>query len=845
MSGLRVLKRDGNLEEVDFGKVTNRIRFLCHGVLKDGTVIGDALKISYGEIARNVISTITDGVSTRELDEYAAQFCAGRIDESYEYSMLAGRIAISNHQKNTLGSFADTVKLLYENCDPQGNRKPLLRKSFVKTVMTHRDQIEEMIDYSRDYRIDDLGYKTLNASFFLRRQVTPTMTVCERPQHMYMRVAIALHSNDDPHQADLAKIKETYDLLSLGFLSHASPTMYNAGTTTEQLSSCFLLGIKDSMDEAGGIPDCWKSCAMISKRAGGIGVGITPIRGTGSLIRGVNGPSDGLVPMIRVFNDIARYVNQGGRRKGAFAMYLEPWHADIRSFLDLRKNNGKEEQRARDLFYGLWIPDLFMKRLNEATQQNKPVKWSLFCPDSAHVEGNKRLYDCYGPEFEQMYQDYEQRGLATEVIPDIRDLWFAILTSQKETGTPYMLYKDHVNSKNAQANLGVIRNSNLCAEIVEYSDEQEHAVCNLASIVLSRFVKERDGQPHYDFEHLRSISYTALKNLDRVIDINLYPTPETERSNLRHRPVGLGVQGLADAFILMRYPYDSPEASRLNRQIFETIYYGAMQASADLAQARHQIYLDHKDQPELLAKLGFNQYELPLKVYPGAYSSFEGSPLSQGQLQFDMWQDQPDEQLDWDWTTLRQQIAQYGVRNSLTTALMPTASTASILKSVECMEPLKSNLYTRRVLGGEAVVLNRYLERDLTKLKLWTPELKRQLVANRGSVQNIEVIPDHLKQLYKTAFEIKQRVILNMARDRAPFIDQTQSMNLFVDQPTDKILTSIHLYGWKCGLKTGMYYLRRMPKAKPIQFTVDHIPTPKALTPKEADETAECDTCGA
>lgn len=850
---LRVKKRDGTLEEALFDKVTNRIKYLCKGVLKDGTVIGEPLDVGYAEIARNVISNITDGISTRELDEYAARLCATRVDENYQYAVLAGRIAVSNHHKNTLSSFSDTMKLLYENCDPQGNERPLLRRTFIKSVMRNRAAIEEMINYERDYNIDYFGFMTLEKSYFLNRK-TPSITVVERPQHVYMRIAVALHGDD------LVKVKETYDLLSNGYVSHASPTMYNAGTTSEQLSSCFLLGIEDSMDDDGGIPDCWKSCARISKRAGGIGVGITPIRGTGSLIRGVNGPSDGIIPMIRVFNDIARYVNQGGRRKGAFAVYLEPWHPDITGFLELKKNHGKEEARARDLFYGLWIPDIFMRRVEKAFEEDKAVPWTLMCPDASHKRGYPRLYDIYGTEFDRIYEEYERDGLGVGVIPDIRDLWFDILKSQKETGVPYMLYKDHVNNKNNQSNIGTIRNSNLCAEIVEYSDHKEHAVCNLASIVLQQFVvTTASGDKAYDFSKLFDVARITLKNLDRVIDINFYPTIETKRSNMRHRPVGLGVQGLADAFILMGYPFDSPEAERLNRKIFETIYFGCMTGSMELAREREETLLAIKEKygsrltftdeftPSEPLAVPLIESEYNRTKYLGSYSSFEGSPLSMGKFQFDLWGEVPDSELGWKWDELRANILRYGARNSLTTAIMPTASTASILKSVECIEPIKSNLYTRRVLSGEFVLTNQYLQMDLMKRGLWINSVRRKLVANRGSVQDIEEIPTDLKELYKTAFELKQKTIIDLARSRAPFIDQTQSMNGFFKDPSNKVLTSFHIYGWKQGLKTGMYYCRRLTMAAPIQFTVDSHGHGHAVIKSEdkgSSEPAECVSCG-
>ena len=852
---LKVVKRDGTQEDVAFDKVTSRVKYMCKGVLKDGTEVGESLKhVNHTKIAQNVISTITDGITTRELDEYAARYCAGRVDENYEYGILAGRIAVSNHQKNTLGSFSDTMKLLYENCDSQGVRAPLLRKSFIKSVMRNREALDRMVVYERDYRIDYFGFMTLQKSYLLRRQ-SQTITVVERPQHVYMRIAVALHGDD------LEKVSHTYDLLSLGYVSHASPTMFNAGTNSEQLSSCFLLGLKDSMDDNGGIPDCWKSCAMISKRAGGIGVGITPIRGKGSMIRGVNGPSDGIVPMVQVFDRIARYVNQGGRRKGSFAMYIEPWHPDIVDYLDLRKTHGKEELRARDLFYALWIPDLFMKRVMQAINEKRAIPWSLMCPDASHKPGNPRLYETYGDEFEKLYLEYEKEGLAVKTIDDIRELWRAILTSQKETGTPYMLYKDSVNRCNNQANLGVIRNSNLCAEIVEYSDHDEHAVCNLASIALHRFVEEgSDGKLCYNMNKLYETARTCIKNLDRVIDINAYPTPQTKRSNFRHRPVGLGVQGLADTFFLMKYPFDSKEAAHLNKQIFETIYYGCMVGSMELAKDR-QVQIENYNFPkdfhftdefnalrELPFTLTSREYAKIQKKerYIGAYSSFYGSPMSQGKFQFDMWNESPDNDLKWDWEGLRSEIMKYGTRNSLTTAIMPTASTASILRSVECIEPVKFNLYTRRVLSGEFVLINHYMQRDLMTADLWTKSIRNKLIKERGSIQNIMEIPKEIRDLYKTAFEIKQRCIIDLARGRAPFIDQTQSMNIFCAEPNNTVLTSIHNYAWKQGLKTGMYYLRRTKVAAPVQFTVkSDEETATIIKQNKIEDDGECEACSA
>ena len=606
------------------------------------------------------------------------------------------------------------------------------------------------------------------------------------------------------------------------------------------------------MEEEGGIPDLWKSCAKISKRAGGIGICITNIRGSGSKIRGTNGNSDGIIPLCKVINDISRYVNQGGRRKGSFSVYIEPWHTDIEDFIELKKNHGSEDKRAHDLFLALWIPDLFMKRLIYSIENKTPVQWSLMCPDASHKEGNPRLYDVYGEKFEEIYEDYEKSGLAVKIIPDIRELWYSIIYAQQETGVPYILYKDHINEKNNQKNLGVIRTSNLCAEIVEFSNDKEHSVCNLASIALQRFILYDDdiGIPLYNFKELYNIAYLTLINLDRVIDITFYPTNETKLSNLKHRPVGLGVQGLADVFILMKIPFDSEDALILNKQIFETIYYACMNASLDLSIKLNEKITDfEKSNKIIFSNDGELSYALntPFKLLQieyerhsihsihliyskGSYSSFYGSPLSYGLFQFDLWKESPDKILNYDWDSLRKNIMKYGVRNSLTTAIMPTASTASILKSIECIEPLKYNLYTRRILSAECVIINNYLQNDLKKLNLWDENMSIKIMKNRGSIQNIEEIPLEIRNLYKTAFEIKQKSILDLARARAPFIDQTQSMNLFFEDPTRTALTSCHVYSWKIGLKTGMYYLRRQPKINSVQFTI---------------ENKECTTCSA
>lgn len=846
---LYVKKRDGSMEEVMFDKVTNRIKFLCNGVLRDGTKIGEPLTICYLDVAKNVISSITDGITTRELDEYAAKYCAEHVVDDYQYAVLGGRITVSNHHKNTLSSFYDTMKLLYENCDEQGNPCPLVTRSFLKVVMKNSAALEAMIDYKRDYAINYFGYMS-SENCYLKRRVGVTVT--ERLQHVYLRMAVHFHGDD------MVGVKDTYDMLSMGLVSHASPTMYYSGTPCGNLASCYLLGLKDSIDEDNGIPDCWGSCTRISKQAGGIGVGITPVRATGSIIRSVNGPSDGLVPLMGVFNAIARYANQGGRRKGAFAIYLEPWHPDIMAFLDLKKNHGKEELRARDLFYGLWVPDIFMRRVKLALEENRPVRWTLMCPDACHRNEDPRLYDVHGAEFDRIYEKYEAAGMGV-AVPDIRTIWFAYLKSLKETGGPYMLYKDSVNLKNNQSNLGTIRNSNLCAEIVEYSNDREHAVCTLASLVLHKFVIQTESGPQYDFQKLFQTARKTLINLDRIIDLNVYPTIETKRSNLSHRPVGLGVQGLADTFFMFRYPFDSEDALKLNRKIFETIYFGCMTASMELARSRQ------RDMEELKEKYGDTltftdeftpSRKLPISViekeynrssHIGSYSSFVGSPLSTGLFQFDMWPDErPDPELNWDWSTLREEIMKYGVRNSLTTAIMPTASTASILNNTECIEPVKFNIYTRRVSSGEFILSNQYLQSDLMKRGLWTSDVKRKLIANRGSIQDISEIPPDIKLLYRTAFELKQKCIIDLARSRGPFVDQTQSMNGFFKDPSDRILTSFLMYGWECGLKTGLYYCRRLPKLEPIQFTVDTaVSVNTSETPETPENETECVSCSA
>ncbi|TGK03376.1 ribonucleoside-diphosphate reductase subunit alpha [Leptospira selangorensis] len=748
-----VIKRNSKKESVKFDKITARIERLSYSLnpLVDVTTV-----------AKRVIEGIYDGVSTTELDNLAAEIAASFTVKHPDYAILASRIAVSNLHKNTTKSFSETMRLLSEYTDPiSGKKTPLIAEDVMRIIDKNSDLLDSSIVYDRDFGFDYFGFKTLEKSYLLRM----SGRVVERPQHMYMRVSIGIHKDD------IESAIKTYNYMSERWFTHATPTLFNAGTPKPQMSSCFLLQIKE--DSIEGIYETVKQTAKISQSAGGIGLSIHKVRATGSYIGGTNGTSNGIVPMLRVFNDTARYVDQGGgKRKGAFAIYLEPWHADIQSFLDLRKNHGKEELRARDLFYGLWIPDLFMKRV----EQNE--SWSLFCPDEA-----PGLHECWGKEFEELYERYEKEGRAKKSIP-AQELWFSIMDSQIETGTPYLLYKDSANSKSNQQNLGTIQSSNLCTEIIEYTSPDEIAVCNLASIALPRFVADNS----FDFDKLYEISYHAAKNLNRIIDRNYYPIPEAEKSNLRHRPIGLGIQGLADAFILLRLPFESEEARKLNRDIFETIYFAAMTASKDLA-----------------------------KEF-GPYETFAGSPLSQGKFQFDLWGVNPGERYDWE--SLREEIKTHGVRNSLLLAPMPTASTSQVFGNNECFEPYTSNIYVRRVLSGEFIVVNKYLLKDLVKLGIWNESMKNKIIKANGSVQNIQEIPNDIKEIYKTVWEIKQRSLIDMAADRGPFICQSQSLNLFLDSPNHSKLTSMHFYSWKKGLKTGMYYLRTQAAAQAVQFTV-------------------------
>jgi len=752
---MQVIKRDGKKESVKFDKITARIEKLSYGL--------DRRFVNSIDVAKKVIEGLYDGVTTTELDNLAAETAASLTVKHPDYALLASRIAVSNLHKNTTKSFSKTMKMLYECVDEKsGKYSPLLADDVWQIIHDNAELLDSTIIYDRDYGFDYFGFKTLEKSYLLKLNGK----VAERPQHMFMRVAIGIHKED------IDSAIKTYNLMSERWFTHATPTLFNAGTPKPQMSSCFLLTMKE--DSIDGIYDTLKQTAKISQSAGGIGLAISSIRATGSYIGGTNGTSNGIIPMLRVYNDTARYVDQGGgKRKGAFAVYLEPWHADVFEFLDLRKNHGKEELRARDLFYALWIPDLFMKRVEEDGQ------WSLFCPNEA-----PGLQDCWGEEFEKLYAQYEKEGRARKTVK-AQELWFAILDAQIETGTPYLLYKDAANRKSNQQNLGTIKSSNLCTEIMEYTSPDEVAVCNLASLALPRYVI--NGK--FDHDKLYEVTYEVTKNLNKIIDNNYYPVEEARTSNLRHRPIGLGVQGLADVFILMRLPFESDEARQLNKEIFETIYFAAMTASKDLAKVQ------------------------------GAYETFAGSPVSKGIFQFDMWNAEPT--LRWDWYTLKAEVLKYGVRNSLLVAPMPTASTSQILGNNECFEPYTSNIYVRRVLSGEFVVVNKHLLKDLVDLNLWTDDMKNHIMSHNGSIQKINSIPDDIKAIYKTVWEIKQRSIIDMAADRGAYICQSQSLNLFVDAPTTGKLTSMHFYGWKKGLKTGMYYLRTKAASQAVQFTVE------------------------
>jgi ribonucleoside-diphosphate reductase alpha subunit len=752
-----VVKRDAKKETVKFDKITARIVKMCYGL--------DPL-VSPEAVAMKVIEGIYDGVTTIDLDNLAAEVAAGKAIDHPDYALLASRIAVSNLHKETKKTFSDVMHDLYTYIDPKTNLPAaLLADDVYQIIMDNKELLDSSIIYDRDFRYDYFGFKTLTRSYLMKLNGS----IAERPQHMLMRVALGIHKRD------VTAALVTYHLMSEGWFTHATPTLFNAGTPKPQMSSCFLLTMKE--DSIEGIYDTLKSCAQISQSAGGIGLAIHNIRATGSYIKGTNGTSNGIVPMLRVFNDTARYVDQGGgKRKGSFAMYIEPWHADVFDFLDLKKNHGKEENRTRDLFLALWIPDLFMKRVKENGE------WTLMCPHEC-----PGLSDVHSEAFEKLYLQYEKEGKGRKTIK-AQDLWFKILESQIETGTPYMLYKDAANAKSNQQNLGTIKSSNLCTEIIEYTAPDEIAVCNLASLALPKYVNEDKS---FDHDKLFEVTYQATVNLNRIIDENFYPVEDARRSNLRHRPIGLGVQGLADTFILMGFPFESLEARNLNREIFETIYFAAMTASKDQA------------------------------IAYGTYETYAGSPVSKGVFQYDMWGVTPSNR--WDWKLLKDEVSKHGVRNSLLLAPMPTASTAQILGNNECFEPYTSNLYTRRVLSGEFIIVNRHLLQDLVKNGLWNREMRLKIMGANGSIQNISEIPQPIKDLYKTAWEISQKAIIELAADRGAYICQSQSLNIFMENANFGKLTSMHFYGWEKGLKTGMYYLRTKAATDAIKFTVDQV----------------------
>ncbi len=778
---MRVTKRNGQLEDITFDKILARIKKLGQEA---------NIQINYSSLAMKVIDQLYDKIETTKIDELAAEQCAALSTNHPDYGTLAARIVISNHQKNTDTLFSNVVKQLYDFKDTHGTHKPLLSQALYDYVSKYSDEINEMIDGNRDYLIDYFGFKTLERAYLFKIG----KKIVERPQHMWMRVAIGIHGDlNNPHSLDL--VKETYDLMSEKYFTHATPTLFNAGTPRQQLSSCYLIAMED--DSLDGIYNTLKDCAQISKYAGGIGLHIHNVRAKGTHIQGTNGTSNGIVPMLRVFNNTARYIDQGGgKRNGSFAIYLEPWHPDIDDFLELKKNHGDEELKARDLFYALWISDLFMERVKSN------AKWSLFCPHEC-----PGLADVYGDKFVELYEKYEADGKARKIV-NARDLWFKILDAQMETGTPYILFKDAANKKSNQQNIGTIKSSNLCCEIMEYSDDKETAVCNLASIALPSFVDAESKL--FNYEKLHQVTKVVTNNLNRVIDINFYPTEKTKTSNFKHRPIGIGVQGLADAFVLLDIPFHSEAAKEVNLLIFETIYHAALEKSNEIA-----------------------------KELGEPYSTFQGSPASKGVLQYDMWSKEPT-QGRYDWDALKQSIITYGLRNSLLVAPMPTASTSQILGFNECFEPFTSNLYSRRTLAGEFVVVNKYLMKELIQLGLWNEQIKNNIIANKGSVQQLTILPEHIRNKYKIVWEMPMKHVIDMAADRGAFICQSQSLNLWVEDPTYNTLTSMHFYSWKQGLKTGIYYLRRKAKHQAQQFTIE----PEQNQEKNEDAKDEiCEMC--
>lgn len=803
---MRVIKRNEECEDVSFDKVLNRLKKLSSD-----------LNINVSEIAQKVCTRIYDGVKTCELDELAAYLCSSMSIDNPDYSILASRIIVSNHHKNTSPSFSETIQILYNNKDIHGNDSSLVSDDLYEVVSKNKEKLNNYIDYQRDYLFDYFGFKTLERAYLIKIN----KKIIERPQHLWMRVAIGIHGND------IKEVLETYDLMSKKYFTHATPTLFNSGTKRPQLSSCFLCSIND--DSVSGIYESLKEMALISKYAGGIGIHIHQIRSKGSHIRGTNGISNGIIPMLRVFNNTARYIDQAGKRLGSIAVYLETWHSDIEAFLELKKNHGSEEERCRDLFLALWVSDLFMKRVKE----NK--KWSLMCPDQC-----RGLSDVYGDDFKELYERYESEGKYNKQI-NAQDLWFKILEAQIEQGVPYILYKDAANRKSNQQNLGIIKSSNLCAEVLIYSSPEETGVCNLASICLPTYIE--DGV--FNFEKLHKVVKIVAKNLNKVIDINFYPVEKARISNLKHRPIGIGVQGLADVFMILKYPFEGEKAAELNRQIFETIYHAAVESSMELSKKRSKIIKDifNNENDEEIKKY-VNEFEQNIikTKYTGAYSSFEGSPISKGLFQFDLWDAKPSNRYDWD--KLRDDIKEYGVRNSLLISPMPTASTSQIMGFNESFEPVTNNIFQRKTLSGEFIVINKFLIRDLIAKGLWNKEMKDTIILHEGSIQNIPEIEDSVKELYKTSWEIKQRVIIDMSADRGKYICQTQSLNIFMEDPDFQKLSSMHFYGHSKGLKTGSYYLRTRPRAKTQQFTIDPEFARKKLKCAE-DNGDSCVLCSA
>jgi ribonucleotide reductase alpha subunit len=776
---MRVFKRNEEYEDVSFDKVLTRLKKLSLD-----------LNINVSEIAQKVCTRIYDGVKTCELDELAAYLCSSMSVDNPDYSTLASRIIISNHHKNTSPSFSETIQILYDNKDVHGNHSPLISEELYEIVCKNKEKLNNYIDYQRDFLFDYFGFKTLERAYLIKID----KKIIERPQHLWMRVSIGIHGND------IKEVLQTYDLMSNKYFTHATPTLFNSGTKRPQLSSCFLCSIND--DSVSGIYESLKEMALISKYAGGIGIHIHQIRSKGSHIRGTNGISNGIIPMLRVFNNTARYIDQAGKRLGSIAVYLETWHSDIEAFLELKKNHGSEEERCRDLFLALWVSDLFMERVKE----NK--KWSLMCPDQC-----RGLSEVYGNEFKALYETYENEGKYIKQV-NAQDLWFKILEAQIEQGVPYILYKDAANRKSNQKNLGTIKSSNLCAEVLIYSSPEETGVCNLASICLPTYVE--NGA--FNFDKLHEVVKIAAKNLNKVIDINFYPVEKARVSNLKHRPIGIGVQGLADVFMMLKYPFESKEAAELNKLIFETIYHAAVESSMELSKKRCGIISDiinGNKSYEVEKYVNEFENEIIKTKHVGAYSSFEGSPISQGLFQFDLWGEKPSDRYDWD--KLREDIKEYGVRNSLLISPMPTASTSQIMGFNESFEPFTNNIFQRKTLSGEFIVINKYLIKE----GLWNKEMKDTIILHEGSIQNIPEISQEMKDLYKTSWEIKQRVIIDMSADRGRYICQTQSLNIFMEDPDFQKLSSMHFYGHSKGLKTGSYYLRTKPKAKTQQFTID------------------------